>query len=180
MWYAVNWLPRSSDSRTMRRPERFVVFYSLKIVSAQYLRICGKDSKGWKRVASYLEGERLEASGQAGKRLVSGTGLCHDGQLGRRALGVSGSNLDTTNVGGLKGAGASSSAGEPTTRDCGSTARVAEGLLRSPREGRSRNHCDDAVADNWQIQFRDAQFVGASTRKCLVHIPTNFRSIERG
>lgn len=178
MWYAVNWLPRSSDSRTIRRPERFVVFYSLKIVSAQCLR--RKHSKGWEQVASYLEGERLEASGQTGKRLVSRTGLRHDSQLGRRALRVSGGNLDTTNVGGLKGAGASSSAGEPATRDCASTARVAEGLLRSPREGRSRDHCDDAVADNWQIQFRDAQFVGASTRKCLVHIPTNFRSIERG
>lgn len=111
---------------------------------------------GWKggfAINPYLEGKGLKTSGQTGKRLVSGTGLGYDSQLGSRALRLSGSDLETSSIGGLEGAGTSRGAGEAATRDCASTARVAESLLRRPRKSRSRNHCGDGVAVNWQFRF---------------------------
>lgn len=90
---------------------------------------------------THLEGELLEADGEAGGGLISGTGLGDDGELGSRAVGVAGSNFDAGDVGSIKvkrgwvdGGGGGSVA----------TARGSEALpggeLGAPSESRSGGH----------------------------------------
>ena len=50
---------------------------------------------------TYLEGKLLQSNSQTRKRLISGTGLGDDGELGGRAMGISRGDLDAGDVSGL-------------------------------------------------------------------------------
>lgn len=79
-----------------------------------------------------LEGEALETNGQAGKRLVTGTGLGNDGQSGGRAVSIARSELQSIGVGRLVG---TSGSGSSKTALLGQ--RALNGPLRVSRKRRS-------------------------------------------
>lgn len=82
--------------------------------------------------STYLEGEALETNGQAGKRLVTSTGLGNDGQSGGRAVSIAGSELQSIGVGRLVGTGGSSSSKAALLGQ-----RALNGLLRVSRKRQS-------------------------------------------
>ena len=88
-----------------------------------------------------LEGEALQAEGEAGQGLVAGTGLGDDGELGHRTGHVSAGNLDTIGGTGLKGEGTRGGSSEAASRLGG---EVAGSALGWPSESRTGQHCDCA------------------------------------
>lgn len=80
---------------------------------------------------SHLEGKCLKTRGQAGGRLVTGTGLGDNGELRGRAVGILGHDRDAGDLGGLKGSGRRSSSSKAAALRLG--ARLPpEGNLACP------------------------------------------------
>lgn len=92
-------------------------------------------------VGADLEGEALQAEGEAGQRLVAGTGLGDNGELGHRTRHLSAGELDAIGGAGLKGEGARGGSSEAAS---GRDREVAGGALGWPSESRTGQHCDCA------------------------------------
>lgn len=90
-------------------------------------------------VGADLEGEALQTEGEAGQRLVAGTGSGDDGELGGRAGHVSAGELDAIGGAGLVGERARGGSSETTGRLGGEAAGSALGL---PSESRTGQHCE--------------------------------------
>lgn len=97
---------------------------------------------------THLEGKRLKTNGQTGKRLVTGTGLGNNGELGGRTMSVPGSYLEAIGIGSFKGT-RGGGGGEASLLGRAHAAGPARGLLRVSRESRSRDH----VWVSWRRQL---------------------------
>ena len=115
----------------MRRADRFWVFYRGSVRLQTKL--------GTADGTTHLEGKLLKTDGQAGKRLVTGTGLGNNRELGGRAVSVPGSYLEAIGIGGFKGTRGSDGS-EASLLGRAHAAGPARGLLCVSRESRSRDH----------------------------------------
>lgn len=147
----------------MRRADRFWVFYAAMVrrCKTKLSRLLTA------RDGTNLEGKLLKANSQAGERLVTGTGLGHDGELGGRAVSVPGSYLEAIGVGRFEGS-RGGNGGEATLLGRAHAAGPAGGLLRISGENRSRDH----FRVSWRRQLIEPWAVVeeqlSTKKKCLV------------
>lgn len=109
----------------MRRADRFWVFYRGSVRLQTKLDTADGTTN--------FEGKLLKTDGQAGKRLITGTGLGNNRELGGRAVSVPGSYLEAIGIAGFEGTRRSDGS-EASLLGWAHAAAPARGLLRVSRE----------------------------------------------